>query len=320
MRIASAPGKSILCGEYAVLAGAPAVVAAIDLRACGWIAPAAPAPAADTGPLLRCVVREVRTALERLGHQPPVGVPVVDTTALVRPDGPKLGLGSSAATAVCATAALLDASGIDPVTTEGRHLTFTVADAAHRAAQHGIGSGADVAAAVHGGLFRFRRDHCGEGRLEVRPLPVPLGLTLQFFWTSRAAPTSVLLEAVVGGAALASALERLSTIAFAFAAACSAGDTRAMLTAMAEYGAAMRKLGQDAGVPIVTPEHERLMALAAAHGGAAKPSGAGGGDVAVALVPDPDRARALAEEARRANLHPLALAIEPHGLRLEDRA
>ena len=36
-------------------------------------------------------------------------------------------------------------------------VSFALADAAHRAAQGGLGSGADVAAAVYGGFIRYRR-------------------------------------------------------------------------------------------------------------------------------------------------------------------
>jgi phosphomevalonate kinase len=50
---------------------------------------------------------------------------------------------------------------------------------------------------------------------------------------------------------------------------------------------ALAQLGADAGLPLLTPELDRLVALAERAGAAAKLSGAGGGDCALALVPDP---------------------------------
>ena len=114
----SAPGKLVLSGEYAVLAGAPAVVAAIDRRvACridareagGWAfrsrgfdavsrhrRDALPDVPGDPGTL-------VRHAIRRLGIDPGtlpqhVGIEI-DSRPCYR-DGAKLGLGSSAAAVV----------------------------------------------------------------------------------------------------------------------------------------------------------------------------------------------------------------------------
>ena len=39
-QVASAPGKLILVGEYAVLAGAPAISAAVNIRATARLQPA----------------------------------------------------------------------------------------------------------------------------------------------------------------------------------------------------------------------------------------------------------------------------------------
>ncbi len=43
----------------------------------------------------------------------------------------------------------------------------------------------------------------------------------------------------------------------------------------------MASLGEAAGAPIVTPQLEKICALASAGGAAGKPSGAGGGDCAI---------------------------------------
>jgi phosphomevalonate kinase len=66
-----------------------------------------------------------------------------------------------------------------------------------------------------------------------------------------------------------------------------------------------------AGVAYRTPGLDRIAVLAREHGGAAKPSGAGGGDVAVAVIPDPD-ARAAFEAACDADgLTPIPVLVVP---------
>ena len=57
--------------------------------------------------------------------------------------------------------------------------------------------------------------------------------------------------------------------------------------AMAQAYTLLKAMAKQAGLAYDTPALSRIAALAKAHGGAAKPSGAGGGDVAIALIPDP---------------------------------
>ena len=58
-------------------------------------------------------------------------------------------------------------------------------------------------------------------------------------------------------------------------------DAKEFLASSKEYGLQMLKLGQAASVPVVTDEMMSLMEIASEYGAAAKPSGAGGGDVAL---------------------------------------
>jgi phosphomevalonate kinase len=67
-------------------------------------------------------------------------------------------------------------------------------------------------------------------------------------------------------------------------------------------------------VAIVTPELAQVAELATQHGGAAKPSGAGGGDVGVAFLPDPDAANEFRTRARAIGLGILDLLVDPAGV------
>ncbi len=74
-----------------------------------------------------------------------------------------------------------------------------------------------------------------------------------------------------------------------------------------------------AGVPIVTPAFARAAAIAAELGGAAKPSGAGGGDVGIALFVDRAAAQAFMGRAQNdadgeTSIQILDLTIDENGL------
>jgi phosphomevalonate kinase len=108
----------------------------------------------------------------------------------------------------------------------------------------------------------------------------------------------------------------LADLAAILAAAWGGGAVAEIIRATGAYGEAMRRLGIAAGAPVVTPAHELVSRLAAAHGGAGKPSGAGGGDVAMAVFADPaDRAR-FAEAAARAGVDLLDLECGAPGVEI----
>jgi phosphomevalonate kinase len=93
---ASAPGKALLCGEYAVLEGAPAVVSAIGRRvSVAWSDESVPMPPE--------VEATVRLAQAELG---PVARTLIVDAAELQQDRIKLGLGSSAAAAAATAGAV----------------------------------------------------------------------------------------------------------------------------------------------------------------------------------------------------------------------
>src|SRR6185312_7882085 len=127
--IASAPGKLILTGEYAVLDGAPALVAAIDRRV---IARRYSGPRGSS-PFLVAVADELarRRGKDDVAVQAAMQI-VVDSSALYD-DATKLGLGSSAAVTVAATALALAADQKLPVI--DREEVLAIALGAHAHAQ-----------------------------------------------------------------------------------------------------------------------------------------------------------------------------------------
>src|SRR5262245_49593809 len=135
---ARAPGKVVLSGAYAVLEGAPAIVAAVDRYVV-----------ADASRHASFVTREVQAAIDAGDLS---FAPWFDASALRATDDSghsrKLGLGSSAAILVAFLAAVLGASACEGAALEA---LSERAARAHRLAQAG-GSGIDVTASAMGGV------------------------------------------------------------------------------------------------------------------------------------------------------------------------
>ena len=305
-----AAGKLFFAGEYGVLHGGTAVVAAVDRRVLAHFVPGA----APSSPVVAEACAAVEAHARATGATLPAGAPVIDSAALSE-DGRKLGLGSSAAVAAAAVATLQEAAGVD-VEAE-RWLVFVLAERAHRAAQGGRGSGADVAAAVFGGVLAYTRPEVGAPT--ARALLPPAGITPVVVSTGTPSGTVDLVRAVERLAARdpgahARRLREIRQAADSFLAAYESDHAPALVRAVAAAHAALGALGRDADQPIVTPALEAASALAGELGGAAKPSGAGGGDVGVAFFPDPESAQRFRARADGRGLRILSINTGAPGL------
>jgi len=312
---ARAPGKLFLTGEWAVLRGAPALVAAVDRHAVVTLEPGtdglaveslaegrrdrldvgrdAPLPGGDAGAVLAAVRQ--RGATERALHV------VVDSRAFLVGER-KLGLGRSAATLVAATAALAPSASAAEILDRALE--------ANAMFQGGQGSGADIAAAVHGGVIEARRR---DGCLQVTRRALPPGLHLVAGWTGTSAHTPPLL-ARFAAAPPPPALADLARTAIAAADAAARGDAAALLEAVDRSATLLVRLGEETGLPLVPPELAALVRAANQIGVAAKPSGAGGGDCGIALASSRAQAAAVRAAWQAAGVLPLPIAIAEQGV------
>ena len=293
-----APGKMVLTGAYAVLRGAPALVVAVSRGAIAEAGTSAPPS------------REVRAAL---GDGP---APAVDTSALF--DGErKLGLGASAAGLVATLGLLAHQRGADVTSPAVRREIFVASRAAHAAAQSG-GSGVDVAASVYGGTLAYRIEG-DEARVE--PCALPAGVSFRAYASATFARTTDLRAKVssltardpMQDARIFGALAEASSEAYG---ACLVGDAVRFFAAARAFGRALHSLGVAADANIVDAADLHLADIAAEMGGAYFPSGAGGGDVAVHLVPPSVSFDALDEAAVARGKIPLDLTRDPEGVRV----
>lgn len=315
---ASAPGKAVIWGEYAVLAGAPAMVMAVNRYAHCRITPGGnawsvralgfedqidtsaeqilsnPTPGGALAPLAAAASVLDLTAL-------PAGAEVeLDTRAFYAASTPdrKLGIGSSAAicTAVCVAMAELCERPVD----------FASALAAHRLMQQAKGSGVDVAAAWTGGMLRFQNG---------QPTPVdwPQGLSYQFIWTGISATTTEHLQSFsawrAGGAT--QPLDALMD-------SCEALFSHADLDELTNYVTQLKNLDRIARLGIYSEPHRALDRLAIERQLVYKPCGAGGGDIGIVFGDansSQNQLESFVQAAQQLNFQPLALEIAPHGIK-----
>jgi phosphomevalonate kinase len=348
MRVeASAPAKLVLLGEYAVLEGAPAIVAAVNRRVHVSIEPIAGThwryrSDLDGGAEVRvsfdgvvarlepelswaqAAVLTTQIALVALTGSHPHRLPACDvhiqSAALHGSGGQhKLGLGSSAAVVVALTAAVqagaptwLQRSGdADPAEAYATDLYV------HDQLQGGRGSGIDVAAAFHGGVLEFRR-----AGGETTPLVLPPEVHMRVVWTGASTSTPAYLQQVERvrdeqPGHYAACSHALAAAAAQGIEACRKQDAEGWMDAVQAAHAAMASLGRLCDLEIVSPAHAELASLAARCGAAYKPSGAGGGDVGLLFATSSAALGKTSDEMRSAGYRLLDLAIDVEGVRAE---
>jgi phosphomevalonate kinase len=327
--IASAPGKLVLLGEYAVLDGAPALVMACGRRCRAELGPAPDGRCHLTSYMPAAAVTEfapgepsgaalVDAVLRDFGAELPwlAWAAAVDSRAFFV-DGLKLGLGSSAAALVALAGACHAAAG-----KPGRP-GLSALIACHRAFQAGAGSGIDVAAALIGGTIEFRLDASAEAHIGSVSLPKSVGFAGVFAGGSASTPGLVGLYrrwADAESASAAALLRRMFAVARGGCAAVRDSDDVAFVAAIDEYGRCLAELGRAIGADVVTGPHRQIGGLAGEFGLAYKVSGAGGGDVGIACGLDADALRAFSQRAADEGFRVVPLDVDDAGLRIEEHA
>ena len=303
---ATAPGKQVLTGEYAVLAGAPALAAAADRRVMCRIAPATEG---DWSFVSRGY--EARAA-HRRDELPDTGPAALTRFALAslqveidsRPfsqDREKMGFGSSAACAVAVTAALAELAGMPAPTLQ--HSLAT-----HRNWQGGAGSGVDVAASYCGGVIRFQNGRPQKARL-------PSDIHHAFVFTGDGADTRAFVRRFDAWRGKGLPPELADLVRSATAIADSPSD---FLDLLPGYVEALLAMDRAARIGIFSPQHLQAMRLAKEFGVLYKPCGAGG-DVGVGVSPDPSDLAAYRGRIEEEGFLVVPAEISPHGLQVRLR-
>ncbi|SFB08452.1 phosphomevalonate kinase [Lentibacillus halodurans] len=247
--------------------------------------------------------------------------------------GRKYGLGSSAAVVTSVVAAMLHQFLPEKPSDS---LIFKLAAIAHVKTQ-GSGSGADVAASSYGGWLEyasFQADWLKEAYLtadsitelvntdwryfSADPLKLPDHIYMCIGWTGSPASTPKLVEKI-------SALNKTDSTLYQQFLTNSEEAVHTFLNGMRYENSslifegirknrhALAEVGKNAGAEIETPLLKTLCDLAEEHGGAGKPSGAGGGDCGIAFLPSKEQAEHLMEAWKEAGIQTLDIMSNEAG-------
>ncbi|MFK0120500.1 phosphomevalonate kinase [Streptomyces sp. NPDC090994] len=241
--------------------------------------------------------------------------------------GVKTGLGSSAAVTVAAVRALADHYGMRL----SREDVFRLALLAGVRIDAGP-SGADLAAATWRGWVFYRspdrqallaglRRHGVAHTLgrpwsgfTVRQLPPPTRLALHVGWSGRPASTTALVADLATRrewqrAVRSRFLDDSEQCVSAAERALLRDEPAALLDAVRTARGLLHRLDAETSLGIVTADLQRLCEVAESCGAGAKPSGAGGGDCGIALLPAHRSATLLRLRWTAAGITPLPLGV-----------
>jgi mevalonate kinase len=280
-----APGKLILSGEHAVVAGHLAIAVAVDLGTTVTL-DVRPGPTA----IVAADISDARLNRAVAALLPAEGLAVTIRTTL--PVG--RGMGSSAALSVALVRA---AAALD-----GREAPFLECYERGFIAErifHGDPSGVDHTVSALGGGVRYRRN------TPITPFtPPPLRLVVMD--TGVAGDTAALVAGVAALPDSADRLARIGTLTEQISAALAAGAPSTVLGPLLTDNHRLLR-----GIGVSTPTLDALVSAAleaGAHG--AKLAGAGGGGVVIALVSD-EAAAPVAAAARSLGCQAFEVRIPP---------
>ncbi|SEN87763.1 phosphomevalonate kinase [Amphibacillus marinus] len=272
-----------------------------------------------------------------------LGVEVMTSQLLITSElddrsGLKYGLGSSAALSVALVTALLKYSNVATIVEQPLTI-FKLAAIAHLRAQ-GNGSCADIAAATYGCWLNYRSfdrhwldEQLAQGvtvpeliekewpSLCITPIALPANLYFLIGWTKQAANTSSMVNDVQAlkqqnlasyQAFLSDSNKVVKQIIRGF----NEESVELVLTGIKQNRQLLKQLGQVSGVNIETEQLTMLIDIADAFG-AAKTSGAGGGDCGIAFVNQADQAEQVKLLWKESGIEPLRLCVSTVGVTID---
>ena len=326
----SAPGKVILCGEYSVLQGYPAIVFGVNRRVKASITISDD----DTGIVVDCPgLIDSPTTLQYSNHQLTSHhkklkylvsllnilkdedfeqrlnnssmVITVDSRELFD-GGEKLGLGSSAAMTVALHALVKKVTRKTATLKNWHHLHNT-----HSKVQGKKGSGADIAASLYGGAITFKSNG------EISPYHLPENLHIAFLWSGASASTPTFLATLSSwkqsNESLYSTL--MSQLGSEVQKILEAPTAKDVVVGLKGFTDCLFNFAQNTQIPVFASGHEKLYR----HGQdmpelVYKPCGAGGGDLGIAVATEEELLKKFVDASSNYGFRRIDLSIDTSGV------
>ncbi|MCK5853535.1 hypothetical protein KAH27_10950 [bacterium] len=350
-----APGKMILIGEYAVLEGAPSLVRAVDRYAEVQIfenpvgnfsveAPNLGVPFQDFIITKKGNIRfdpnGIHLFLNRLSffsllfetiwrfyNDKNIEIKyckiILDTTSFYDSGlKNKLGMGSSAAL----TVALVKAVEKWVYSNSNYALKdddiFLLALKAHRQAQNGVGSGIDIASSVYGGIIEYTIVKDDEKNFNLPKIVFyPDNLSIISVWTGKSASTRKMVGSVNefkknSYLRYTEIMDNLVRISKQSCADFKKGEISGFLSKCSLFYEQLIRLGEESGAPIISEVHQEIEKIVRQNGGVYKPSGAGSGDLGIAMTDNPDDVSVIISAIEKSGFKTVNLNTSSTGVQL----
>lgn len=264
--------------------------------------------------------------LQELGL-PPKQFDLTIESELDHTGGQKFGLGSSGAVTVATVQALLLFYEVEPTDL----LVYKLSVLAQMTL--GINSSfGDLAASTFTGWIRytnFEREFVKQlltsqaikdivetswPMLEIQRIDVADHLNLLIGWTGSPASSDHLVGEVQErksqtGSQYTDFLQMSQAAVDELTKALSVGDEKNIARGIRKNREALNQMGQQTNVAIETPQLQTLCEIALTHGGAAKTSGAGGGDSGIAFIFEEEKVAAVEKDWQAAGIQRLPLTV-----------
>ncbi len=350
------PGKLILIGEYAVLEGAAALVTAVNRYAKieiknsqsqSWVFESptfgisnlkfnitASGKIQFAQPLSQHVQDKLNffsKALEYFTNKygkhlsfKPKRVVLNTDDFFIKEKNDKLGLGSSAALVVALIVGFKLTLDQPEEETLDTHKIFVDALMAHYFAQGKMGSGIDIAASTFGGIAEYHMNNIlDKHEPDIIPRKIPNNLYILTIWSGKSASTRELVKKIKNlkqehpskFQAVMEPLKETSTNGCNYFAD---GNISLFLKLCDQFYHNLMHLGEVAGANIISDIHQQIAKIVQRAGGVYKPSGAGGGDIGIALTDSQSVADRISDNILRSEFEIVNLSPVKKGIVIEN--